>query len=286
MTVVCLTFDFDATAIWLSSFRQTTPLALSRGEFGSRMGIPRIEAMLARRGVPATFFTPAHTASSFPGQVKALAAAGHEIAAHGFVHESPVGAAIDEERSLLWRSLDVLERTTGRRPVGYRSPAWDLSDNSIGLLEEAGLIYDSSLMATDFHPYLARRGDRATDERFLPGSPSVIVEIPVAWELDDFPYFHFGWKPLTPGLRSTDDVFKLWLAEFEAAHEEQGVFTLTCHPEVIGRAPRVKMLEQLITHMQAQEGVAFLTMAETARRFQPLLQSSARQTRQPAALQL
>ncbi|ACC73952.1 polysaccharide deacetylase [Paraburkholderia phymatum] len=271
MTTVCLTFDFDAVAIWFSTFKQTTPTALSRGEYGVRAGIPRILAMLSRQDVRATFFTPAHTARNFGAAVKAISAAGHEVAAHGFVHETPVGLPIEEERDLLHRSLDVLESVTGKRPRGYRSPAWDLSDNTISLLEEAGLHYDSSMMANDFRPYFARKGDVMTEDRLTFGSDSSIVEFPVAWELDDYPYFHWSARPINPGLRSTEDVFSVWKAEFDAAHAEDGVFTLTCHPEISGRAPRVAMLERLIEHMRAQPGVRFATMDEAARQFKSAL---------------
>ncbi|QGZ56399.1 polysaccharide deacetylase family protein [Paraburkholderia acidiphila] len=267
MTTVCLTFDFDAVSIWLSTFKQVSPTPISRGEYGVRVGLPRILAMLARRDVKATFFTPAHTARSFPGAVKALVNSGHEIGLHGLVHESPVGLPVDEERDLLKRSAEVLEQVTGVRPVGYRSPAWDLSESTISLLEEMGLQYDSSLMASDFHPYRARKRDELNEDGFVTGTESSIVEFPVAWELDDFPYFQFLSRPINPALRDVDDVYKAWKAEFDCAHEEGGVFTLTCHPEIIGRGPRVKMLEKLIEHMQAQEGVTFATMGDAVKAY-------------------
>jgi hypothetical protein len=45
-----------------------------------------------------------------------------------------------------------------------------------------------------------------------------------------------------------------------------GVFTLTMHPQIIGRGPRIRLLERLIGHMRQQEGVAFSTVAEAAQR--------------------
>jgi len=265
MTTVCLSFDFDAFSIWQSTFKQLSPTPLSRGEFGAKVGLPRILAMLSRRNVEATFFTPAHTARTFPGAVKALVGSGHEVGVHGYLHESPVGLPEDEERDLLQRSIAVLEEVTGVRPVGYRSPAWDLSDNSISILESLGLLYDSSLMAGDFHPYRPRKGDVMGDEKFTFGNESSILEFPVAWELDDYPYFQFMVKPMNQGLRRPDDVLAVWKGEFDAAHEENGVFTLTCHPEIIGRGPRVKMLESLINYVQSQDNVTFLTMGAAAR---------------------
>ena len=268
MTTACITFDFDAFAIWFSTFRQTTPTPLSRGEFGGRVGAPRILDLLAEHNVSATFFVPAHSAASFPDVVKRMIAEGHEVASHGFLHETPVGLPLNEERDLLLRSRDVLERITGIRPIGYRSPAWDLSDNSLLLLEENGYLYDSSLMADDFRPYRARRGDVVNESGFTSGAAGNVLEFPVAWELDDYPYFHFAPKPNNQGLRPVDDVFRAWAGEFDYCHDkvEDGVFTLTCHPEIIGRGPRIAMLGRLLTHIR-DRGARFSTLrAEAARR--------------------
>ncbi|MGM3216481.1 polysaccharide deacetylase family protein [Pseudomonas sp. PhalM4] len=254
MTTACLTFDFDGVAIWMSTFKQVSPTPLSRGEFGANVGMPRLLDVLERCEVAATFFIPAHTASSYPNLVKRIVDGGHEVACHGYLHESPVGLELEEERQLLARSMEVLESVSGIRPIGYRSPAWDLSDNTISLLEEFGLIYDSSLMSNDFEPFYARKGDELTETAFTHGKSSQVLEFPVAWELDDYPYFQFSPRPLNTGLRLAEDVYKAWSAEFDYAHQVNGVFTLTCHPEIIGRGPRIVMLEKLIKHMQ-QPGV-------------------------------
>lgn len=264
MTIACLTFDFDGVAIWMSTFKQVSPTPLSRGEFGANVGIPRLLEVLERCEVPATFFVPAHTASTYPEHLKRIVAAGHEIACHGYLHESPVGLPIEEERRLLTQSIEVLEKVTGVRPIGYRSPAWDLSDNTIDLLEEFGLIYDSSLMSNDFSTFYARKNDVLSEELFTHGEQSQVLEFPVAWELDDYPYFQFSPRPLNTGLRLAEDVYKAWSAEFDYAHKVDGVFTLTCHPEIIGRGPRIEMLETLIKHMQ-QPGVQFMTMGAAAK---------------------
>ncbi|MBP1143168.1 polysaccharide deacetylase [Pseudomonas savastanoi] len=265
MTTVCLTFDFDGVAIWLSTFKQVSPTPLSRGEFGAEVGMPRLLDVLKRRGVPATFFVPAHTAASYPDLVKRIITEGHEVACHGYIHESPVGLELAEERALLSKSMDTLQAVTGVRPIGYRSPAWDLSANTIDLLEEHGLIYDSSLMSNDFNVFYARKNDVLTEEQFTHGPESAVLEFPVAWELDDYPYFQFNVRPLNTGLRLPSDVFKAWSSEFDYAHSVSGIFTLTCHPEIIGRGPRITMLEQLISYMQ-QPNVEFSTMGAAAQK--------------------
>lgn len=268
MTTVCLTFDFDAFSIWMSTFKQATPTGLSRGEYSGRVGIVRVLEMLERHGVPATFFVPAHTASTYPSIVGALPGAGHEVANHGFLHESPVGLDAREEEELLLRSRDVLERICGVRPVGYRSPAFDLSDHSAELLEKHGYRYDSSMMADDFRPYFIRRGDTISEYGHVFGQESELIEFPVSWELDDFPYFHHSMKLKLPSLRRAADVYDIWADEFDYCDQkiDGGIFNLTCHPEVIGRGPRIEMLGRLIAHMRSA-GATFATLAATADSF-------------------
>ena len=268
MTTVCLTFDFDAFAICVSTFRQTTPTALSRGEFGGRVGIGRVLDLLARHDVKATFFVPAHTASTFPDIIRRIVAEGHEIANHGMLHESPVDLEVGEEERLLLASRDILERIGGVRPVGYRSPAWDLSESSVELLQKLGYLYDSSMMAEDFRPYFARTGDRLDNDSFVFGANSELIEFPVAWELDDFPYFYHSVRFKMAGLQRARDVGAIWADEFDYCHHhvKNGVFNLTCHPEIIGRGPRIEALGELIAHMR-DRGARFSTLADAAKRF-------------------
>ncbi|MBX5206756.1 polysaccharide deacetylase [Rhizobium sp. NZLR11] len=267
MTTVCLTFDFDAVSLWISTMKQTTATPLSRGEFGALVGLPRVLDLLTDKEVSATFFVPAHSAGAFPDGVTGIRDQGHEIALHGYCHETPIGLTREQESDLLDRSIEKMRSVLGRdyAPKGYRSPAWDLSANSIDLLEERGLLYDSSMMGDDYRPYRARKRFSADEDDYERGEPSRVVEIPVAWELDDFPHFVFLNKPMYLGMRTPAEVFDLWVEEFDFCHSlGNGVFTLTMHPQVIGRGPRIAMLSRLIDHMRSQPDVHFMTMAEVA----------------------
>lgn len=267
-TTVLLTFDFDAVSIWIQNFKATSPTPISRGEYGASVGVPRILDVLRRHGVKATFFVPGHTADYYPRAVQAIRAAEHEIAAHGYLHESPVGMAPEEETSILERGEKALERICGSRPVGYRSPAWDLSEQTIELLGERGYLYDSSLMSNDFRLFHARARDYiAPDGEIRWGKKSKVIEFSVAWELDDFPYFFFLNRPPYAGPRNPEEVYQIWLAEFEYCRDQvnNGVFTLTMHPEIIGRGPRIAMLDRLIGAMKESGQVRFMTMGDAAR---------------------
>lgn len=264
---VCLTFDFDAVALWLTTFRATSPSAISRGEFGARVGLPRVLDLLDARGVAATFFVPGATAELYPDAVRAIRAAGHEVAAHGDRHERHARLDDEAERAVIRRGAQVIEQVIGAAPLGFRSPNWELGPNSIAILEELGFRYDSSMMADDFRPYRPRAGDRISDDgQLVPGRESRLWELPVAWELDDFPYFCFHPYPYYVGTRTPDEVYQLWAGEFAFMYGSVmgGVFTLTLHPQLIGRGPRLAMLDRLVRHMQAHDGVRFGRLADVA----------------------
>ncbi|MEJ5197993.1 MAG: polysaccharide deacetylase [Anaerolineae bacterium] len=266
---VCLTFDFDALSVWLAGFPPATPAKLARGEYGARVGVPRILALLANYGIGATFFVPGHTAESFPDAVEAILAAGHELAHHGYSHRDPSTMAPDEERRDLERGLEVLTRFLGRPPVGYRSPSWDCSPVTLALLVEYGFRYDSSLFADDFHPYRPRIGDRvALDQPLQRGEEAPLWEFPVDFALDDWPHFTFNFNPPRVGLSAPSKVFEIWAGDFDymRIHEPNGVFTLTMHPQVIGRGHRLALLERFIEHVLAAGRCRFARLCDVAAR--------------------
>lgn len=254
---VLLTFDFDAEALWEGAYGVTTPSVLSRGAYGANLGMPRVLALLERFDIRATFFVPGVTAERYPDLVRQAHGAGHEIGHHGYLHVSPTTQTEAEERDALERAHDVLTRITGQRPVGYRSPSWDLSAHSLRLLAEHGFLYDSSLMAWDA-PYLVPVGD----------GPGDLVEVPISWELDDAPYFLFAFRPAyRAGLADPARVFRIWKAEFEAARAEGGTVCYTMHPQIIGRHHRLAVLERLIRHVRQYPGARFARAVDAARAY-------------------
>lgn len=271
---VCLTFDFDAISIWIGPFAARSPSMISRGEFGA-VGCQRILDLLAREGIPGTFFVTGHTAETYPEIVRRIVAEGHEIGHHGYLHENPLALETPErERAVLQRGLRALDAVAGVRPVGYRSPAWDNSPYTIDLLLEAGFHYESSLMGSDFIPHWCRSGDVIQEDGpYLFGDPVDLVEMPVSWILDDWPHFEYL-SLRSAGINATghsapSKVEEIWQGEFSFMYRDipDGVYTLTCHPQVIGRGHRLLMLERLIGWMKSHDGVTFTTLGAAADRF-------------------
>jgi peptidoglycan/xylan/chitin deacetylase (PgdA/CDA1 family) len=268
--IVCLTFDFDTQSGFIAR-GMTTPTPLSRGEFGL-VGAGRILATLKPRGIKATWFVPGFTIESHPKACVAVVEEGHEIAHHSWAHIPPAEQKRDAEEADLVRANEAIARLTGRKARGYRSPSWDLSDNTIDLLIAHGFLYDSSLMGADYWPYRARRGDVAElGKPFRFGEEAPLVEMPISWSLDDFPHFEFvrGATTVLPGLQSARAVMQNWLDEFLYMRKsvDWGVLTYTMHPYVIGRGYRMLSFEDLVDKLAA-EGAVFMTMEEAAREAQ------------------
>lgn len=250
---VTLSFDFDNETVSLRD-NNTTASNLSRGQYGSRAGLPRVLDLLERRGIRASFFIPAVSALIYREDVGRIVDAGHEVGVHGWIHERNSLLPADEERRLIEQAVDTLTDLTGRRPVGLRTPSWDYSPNTLDIIRDLGFLYDSSLMADDW-PY----------EVVANGEPTGVVELPVEWILDDAPYFGFSRYGSVRPHSTPDDVLSIWKAEFDLARAEGGMFLLTMHPHVIGHRSRIAMLERLVEHMEAAGGVWFATHEEVAR---------------------
>jgi peptidoglycan/xylan/chitin deacetylase (PgdA/CDA1 family) len=252
---VCLSFDVDNEAPLMSRDLTPLPTPMSETEYGAKEGLPRVLAALDREKLPASFYVPVVSAMLAPGMVPAIVKSGrHEIALHGWIHESlPTLNDAAEEQRLLTQSIDYFTKVTGRRPVGYRAGAWAFSHHTLGILRKANLLYDSSLMAMD-SPYLIMAN----------GQDTGLVELPVSWILDDAPYFNRA-----GALPSPEAIFKVYQDEFDKAYEEGGMLMATFHPHIVGRRSRMVHLERFIAYMKGKPGVWFATAEQIANHVRP-----------------
>ena len=255
---VALTFDHDAISD--SIRRGDPPVKLSHGEFGPRIGAPRILELLGRHEIESTWFVPGHTLEAFPDSTAAILAGGHELASHGWFHEDFAELSTDATIRILADSFQALERASGARPAGWRAPYWSLDPRTLQLVEEAGFTYDSSLMSGDYRPFLVRHGEtHSVQKGDRWGSEGALMEAPVYWALDDWPHFEPAPERGRDGLEAPSKVLEIWTEELRYAweHAPGGLLTVTMHPECIGRGHRMAMLERFIEAAQALEAVAF-----------------------------
>jgi peptidoglycan/xylan/chitin deacetylase (PgdA/CDA1 family) len=250
---VALSFDVDHETVELRD-GGTSIGRLSQGEYGARVGMPRILAALARHGMRASFFIPAVSALLYPDEARQVIDAGHEIGMHGWIHELNSKLAEADERDLMQRSADALQRLCGVRPVGIRTPSWDFSPNTLAIARDMGLLYDSSLMSDD-----------DCYELMLHGSPTGVVELPVEWIRDDAVYFNMNrFQSLRP-YTSPSAVLEIFRSELASAYETGGLFQLTMHPEIIGHRSRMWILEELLRDIGVRSHVWCATHGEIVR---------------------
>jgi len=245
------TFDFDAEEVWLSDpTTEDSPGVLSQGTYGAKVGVPLVLELLERHGVTATFFIPARVAERHPKRVQEIVAAGHEVAHHGYTHTSPTKLSREQEEEELRKGLEIL-RSFGTEVTGYRSPAWDFSANTLGLLERHGFVYSSNFM-DDLKPYRHE------------GSP--IVELPIQWTLDDAAHFWFDAEGWVKKIATASEVREIWEGEFLGIRRLGGCCIFTMHPQVIGRPYRLAFLDEFVGFVKGHADTWIATCAEIAAR--------------------
>jgi peptidoglycan/xylan/chitin deacetylase (PgdA/CDA1 family) len=246
---VCLSWDMDNETFEIAA-GNTAPVVLSQGEYGATEGVQRIMGLYDKYNIPGSFYIPAVSGLLYPAMIQQITKSGrHEIGIHGWIHESltDIDDQAEEER-LLNKAIDFWTKSLRKRPVGYRAPAWAFSRYTLDLIRKAGFEYDSSAMGMD-EPY----------ELLANGQPTGMVELPVDWILDDYPYFISNGALPSPEL-----IFKVYQDEFDQAYKEGTMFMLTMHPMISGHRSRIVYLDKLIAYMKSKPGVWFATGQQIA----------------------
>lgn len=274
--------DVDAVAGWIGTFGGAdSPHDISRGLFAGEVGSLRLLDLFDRYGLKTSWFIPGHSIETFPREMRQVVERGHEIGLHGYTHENPLAMSPAQEIDVLDHCIDLIVRLSGRRPVGYAAPWWELSPNMPGLLLERGILYDHSMMHRDFSCYRLRVGDSWTAVDYsqpakswmkplVRGKETRLIEIPVSWYLDDLPPMMFIKKsPNSHGFMNPRDIEELWREQFDWVYSEmdEAVFSICLHPDVAGRPQVLRMLSRLIEYMAGHQGVEFLTLEEIARAY-------------------
>ncbi|KAK2797071.1 hypothetical protein FQN51_008843 [Onygenales sp. PD_10] len=244
--------------------------------------VDRLLNLWDKYNIKATWFAPAHTVESFPNQLAKVRDAGHEIGLHGYTHEYVSDLSLQEQRTILERSIEILTKFTGSKPLGFTAPGWKTSKELIPLLEEYGIMYDHSFMHHDVQPYFAPDSSAEWIETNLnqPAElwmrpmtkirPSTVVEIPANWHLDDWPPLQpVPGRPASQGFVDTHVVEKLWMEQFDFAYREydEFIFPMSIHPQVSGKPQVILMHERIIEYINKHEGVEWMTFGEMAKEF-------------------
>lgn len=271
--------DVDSVAGWIGSYGGAdSPSDIQRGIFATEVGVPRLLRMFKKYDLKTSFYIPGHSIETFPKEMEMIVADGHEVGAHGYTHENPVAMTPQQEEDVLAKSVNLIEKMTGRRPRGYVAPWWEMSANTAALLKKYGFSYDHSQGYRDFQPFYARVGDEWTtidyskraEEWMVPlkhGREIDLVGIAANWYVDDLPPMMFIKKaPNSHGFVNPRDIEQLWRDQFDWVYREMdyAAFCFTIHPDVSGRPQVLLMLERLIEYINKHSGVQWCTFEQIA----------------------
>jgi len=252
---VCFTFDMDAESLLhiahpQSAHTMVSPASMLR--YGPEVAVPRILESYRHFGIHQTFFVPGWCAERYPHAVEAMVKGGHEVSAHGYLHEHPNELSDADERYWLHRSLAAIREVTGEASPGWRAPLYKFSHRSAELLLEAGIRYDASLMGDDV-PYL------------LDTPRGALLELPSHWGMDDWPPFmHSGELEFEMPIQSAARAWETWWEEFEAMREYGGLWVPVWHPFLSGRLARWRRSHTMIERMLEKGDVWFAPMQKIA----------------------
>ena len=240
-----ITFDYDVEFL-RQSRNPGRPLGFadrSRGEYGPCEGLRRCLDVMDRQGVKGTFFVPGQIAQEYEEDIRRIDQAGHELAYHGWDHNTSLHLSREEEEKNMERAEEVIRRLTGKTMVGSRGCSNITYDYTPDLLRKRGYLYSSVRKDCDWaYLYEGEKG------------AAPLVELPTEHTFDDYTYFFFSFD--TPCHRANypiDYVFSMWKDAFdELADEGDKVFVLKLHPQLIGRSSRAILLERFIQYAKEQ----------------------------------
>lgn len=249
-----ITFDMDADSLIHAADPEgwKRPYAISMGQYGPAVGVPRILETYRRLGLKQTFFIPGWCVKTYPKAVEAILEGGHEIGCHGWIHENPSARTLAEQAEDLDRSLDAMVAFSGYRPKGYRAPVYILTNDTPTLIADRGFVYDSSMMAHD-EPYALDLGQGRS-----------LIEIPTHWGIDDWPPFaHYAEIGYMMPVRGPSEGLAPFFEEFEATKRDGGLWHAVWHPFLSGRRARWQVVEHWL-ETALTSGAWFATLGEIA----------------------
>ena len=248
-----VTVNLDAEQFWLGMFpdSQRRPKTLSMGDYGIARGLDRVLRALSDYEIRATFFVPGMIALRHPEAVEKIIAAGHEIALHGHTHTPLHLLGRDAQAEELSLGREAIRSVAGRDPAGFRAPEGELTAESLRLVREAGFVYSSSLYDDD-RPYLHEAIG--------------LIELPMNWNLHDFPYFAFNYGPAFPiaqsRVSSYQRVEENYLEELDAYAAAGLLYVPQFTPQSIGSPGRIPIMRHVLEAMRSRGGLLICTCGE------------------------
>jgi allantoinase len=200
-------------------------------EYGSRAGFWRVHRIFTKHGLPLTVYGVAQALERNPAAARAMAAAGWEVASHGYRWIDYLEMPEDDEREHVRKAIETIERVTGQRPVGWYTGR--ISDNTRRLVVEAGgFLYDSDSYADEL-PYWVEVG----------GEQHLVI--PYTLDVNDFKFL------LVNGFVTGEQFYDYFVDAVDTLREEGGRFmSVGLHCRIVGRPGRAKALDRCLAYVR------------------------------------
>lgn len=211
-------------------------------EYGTRVGLYRLLDAFARVSAPVSVAMNAAIAERYPAIVADVMAAGHEIIAHSTDMNGTIDSSLprEQERGLIARSLDTLERVSGVRPCGWHSIARSQSFATPDLLKQAGLGYMVDWV-NDELPYAFANG---------------LVNLPLNHELSDRQILTVQQQSVDSYAQQVRDAWD-WLHAEALASGGGRMLPLHLTPYIMGLPYRMDAFEALLADLAARPDTWF-----------------------------
>ncbi|GAB6179228.1 polysaccharide deacetylase [Desulfotomaculum defluvii] len=246
--VALLTVNLDADQFWLGMFPDSInrPKTLSMGGYGIKRGLDRVLRTFEEYNIKTTFFVPGKVAENYPEAIEKIIGYQHELAVHGHTHTSMHLLTADQQLEEMEKAKEAIRKISGIVPVGFRAPEGELTLETLKLAKQCGFKYSSSLYGDD-RPYTI----------FLENG--TITEIPMHWELHDFPYFAFNYGPAFPSgqgrVASYYQVTRTYQREFDGYYQYGLAYVAQFTPQTIGSPGKIKILEDVLQYITQSENL-------------------------------
>jgi len=213
-------------------------------EYGSRVGVWRLLREFERRGLPLTVFGVAMALERCPEVTAAFVELGHEIACHGWrwIHYQGMDEAIEREHML--RGIEIIERLTGERPLGWYTGR-DSPNTRRLVAETGGFAYDSDYYGDDLPFWLqVKKSDGALE-------PHLVV--PYTLDTNDMRF------ALPQGFSHGDEFFEYLRDSFDVLYAEGDeapkMMSIGMHCRLLGRPGRMRALQRFLDHVERHDRV-------------------------------
>lgn len=150
-----ISIDVDTLASLYKGYGCRRPCGYTHAEL--RMGLERLARFLEPYQIRSTLFMVGNDFKqpANRGPILAMVAAGHEIANHTMTHAQGFRLLSQKQKETEIAGMEeICEQTLGRRPIGFRSPGWNMGDDALPILKRRGYLYDSSVHPTSMMPLL------------------------------------------------------------------------------------------------------------------------------------